>query len=152
HAIVAYLQPTTPATPPAELPDVTAGPARYYADSSEGPGRWSGRGATAAGLTGTVDEADFASVLAGRDPATGRRLITARGSAGRRPKLGVGTVTRTGPNGELWYDARDAAAVLDLTVTEVDRMLDLGAAHIDQGAVAGGVPVSVPGSVPPPGS
>jgi conjugative relaxase-like TrwC/TraI family protein len=150
HAIVSYLQPAKAVEPVPDPPCGASGPARYYADSSEGPGRWSGHGATAAGLVGTVVEADFASVLAGRDPATGRRLITAQGSAGRRSKLGVGTATRTGPDGEPWYDARDAAAVLDLTVTEIDRMLDIGATLANQARFGpGSNPVLVPGSVPP---
>ena len=50
-----------------------------------------------AGLAGPVDRDDFASVLAGRDPHTGERLITAQGSAGRRPTLGSGNHSRLGP-------------------------------------------------------
>jgi len=153
HAIVSYLQPTKPVEPAAEPSSSVEGPARYYADSSEGPGRWSGHGASAVGLTGVVAEADFASVLAGRDPATGRRLISAQGSAGRRPQLGVGAVTRIGPDGEPWYDTRDTAAVLDLTLSEVDRMLDLGTQLASQALPApSGGPVSVPGPLRPPGS
>jgi hypothetical protein len=37
------------------------------------------------GLTGAVDSTDFARVLAGRNPRTGGRLITAQGSGGAPP-------------------------------------------------------------------
>ncbi|HWL41514.1 MAG TPA: MobF family relaxase [Ilumatobacter sp.] len=154
HAIVAYLQPnptpTTPATATPPVGTIESPTARYYADSGEGPGRWSGNGAAAAGLVGVVDTQDFAQVLAGRDPATGRRLITAQGSAGRRPQLGVGTATMTGPGGEPWYDSHDAAAVLDLTVAELDALLDTGTqlAANATGTTNAPVPGSVPGSIP----
>lgn len=105
--------------------DDQAGAVRYYADSGEG-GRWSGRGATALGLHGEVRAEDFAQVLAGRDPETAARLISAQGSAGRRPKLGVGTETRHDADSEALYDARDAAAVLGLPQQEVERMIEVG--------------------------
>lgn len=97
-----------------------------YADSSDEPGRWRGRGANASGLVGEVDPEDFARVLAGRDPHTGERLITAQGSAGRRPRLGVGAETRRSPGGEALYDENDAAAFLGLTQAEVARLLNVG--------------------------
>jgi conjugative relaxase-like TrwC/TraI family protein len=112
----------------AALPDGEAGtarPALYYADSGEG-GRWSGRGAAVLGLHGDVHAGDFAKVLAGRAPATGERLISAQGSAGRRPKLGVGTETRHGSDGGAIYDACDASAVLGLAESQVDRMIEVG--------------------------
>ena len=101
------------------------GPARYYADSGEGS-RWSGRGAARLGLHGDVRAGDFARVLAGRHPTTGERLISAQGSAGRRPRLGVGAETRRLANGGALYGARDAAALLDLTEGQVDRMIEVG--------------------------
>jgi hypothetical protein len=131
-AIVRYLQPRTrePIAPGPSHPagDGDGGPARYYADSGEEPGRWRGRGARALGLTGEVTEADLAKVLAARDPLTGARLLDAQGSAGRRPRLGVGTETRRGPDGLALYDTRDAAAVLGLPVKQVHTMLDVGTA------------------------
>src|SRR5205823_4968880 len=72
------------------------------------------------------DSQDFARVLAGRDPHTGIRLITAQGSAGRRPTLARGTQTRWGADGEPLYDMRDAAAALNLEVTEVERLVTAG--------------------------
>jgi conjugative relaxase-like TrwC/TraI family protein len=77
-------------------------------------------------LHGDVHASDFAKVLAGRHPTTGERLISAQGSAGRRPKLGVGAETRHGASGGAVYDARDAAAVLGLTEMQVDRMIEVG--------------------------
>ncbi len=125
--VVRYLNASpAPPPPPGTDKDAPAGPSRYYADSSDEPGEWKGRGATASGLVGQVDPEDFARVLAGRDPHTGGRLITAQGSAGRRPKLGVGAETRRSAVGEALYDERDAATVLGLTQAEVARLIDVG--------------------------
>ena len=81
EGIVRYLQPPPQATP-GQLPsgpgEARNGPGDYYADSGEEAGRWLGIAANAAGLHGTVNADDFASVLAGRDPQTGERLITAQ--------------------------------------------------------------------------
>lgn len=145
--IVNYLQPKPPPTPAPDMQDGDgSGPSRYYADSGDGPGRWFGHGATELGLSGQVDAVDFAKVLAGRDPATGRRLITARGSAGRRADLGAGAVTRFGPDGEPWYGEHDAAAVLGISLRDVGRMLDVGGAL----AVSRLATLLAPGSVPVP--
>lgn len=103
------------------------GPSLYYADRAEEPGRWLGRGAAAARLVGEANPDDFAKVLAGRDPHTGARLLTARGSAGRRPTLGVGAETRRADDGELLYDEADTAAALGLEADELDRLLTAGA-------------------------
>ncbi len=88
-SIVRYLQPPTKAgRNRAQPPSGEGGPERYYADRGEEPGRWLGRSAQAAGLVGAVERDDFASVLAGRNPHTDERLITARGSAGRPVRSG----------------------------------------------------------------
>jgi TrwC relaxase len=102
------------------------GPARYYADGGEEPGRWRGRGTQGLGLASEVREADLARVLAGRDPATGVRLVSARGSAGRRPRLGVGAETRRSTVGLALYDPTDAAAVFGLPAKQIHTMLDVG--------------------------
>jgi len=96
-SIVRYLQPRPKATPgqSTDAPEVN-GPERYYADGSEEPGRWLGRTAHSMGLAGTVRREDFAAVLAGRDPHNDERLITAQGSAGRRPTLAARGSRRTG--------------------------------------------------------
>jgi conjugative relaxase-like TrwC/TraI family protein len=158
EGIVRYLQPpprTTPGPAPGGSGDGRDGPGDYYADSGEEPGRWLGAGAAACGLSGVVDADDFASVLAGRDPRTGERLITAQGSAGRRPDLGAGNHTRSGPGGVALYGEDDAAAALGVTKQEVAGMLDAGTAI----ALARLVPVTdrerdvpsgVPGGVPGP--
>lgn len=94
-AIVRYLQPPPKAPAPGAAPSSgTGGPERYYADGGEEPGRWLGRAAEGAGLVGVVQRPDLSAVLAGRDPHNDERLITAQGSAGRRPTLGSGTHTR----------------------------------------------------------
>ena len=51
-------------------------------------------------------------MLAGRNPHTDERLITAQGSAGRRPTLGAGSHTRVAADGEQLFDVADAAVVL----------------------------------------
>ena len=52
--------------------------------------------------------------------------LGAQGSAGRRPKLGVGTLTRRGHDGIALYGPTDAAAVLGLPAKQIHRMLDAG--------------------------
>ena len=127
-SIVRYLNPPAAKTPGAggPAPSGAEGAEQYYADKGEEPGRWLGRYAATTGLAGPVQRHDFASVLAGRDPHTGERLITAQGSAGRRPTLGAGAHSRTGAHGERLYDVADAAAVLGVTHREVERLLDAG--------------------------
>ncbi len=128
--IVRYLDgPQAPAvTSPSLTPATDDGPSRYYADGSADPGRWLGNGAAEMGLTGAVASRDFARVLAGRDPDSGVRLITAQGSAGRRATLARGTQTRWDVDGEPLYDTRDAATALRLEVTEVERLVAAGEA------------------------
>ncbi len=124
--IVNYLKPQRTERP---APAVSAGApsaVRYYADRGEEPGRWRGLGAAESGLVGAVASEDFARVLEGRDPRTGARLVTAQGSAGRRPTLGVGAETWRTPDGEPLYDPRDAAALLGLRERDVLTLLDAG--------------------------
>jgi hypothetical protein len=83
-AIVRYLLPpkkTAPQAPQGGPGRAGGGPERYYADGGEAPGRWLGRSARRMGVQGVVEREDFAAALAGRDPVTGQRLITAQGSA-----------------------------------------------------------------------
>lgn len=126
--IVRYLDSPAPPQAAAAGPPPTAGanPARYYSDGSSEPGRWLGNGAAEMGLADQVAAADFARVLAGRDPRTGARLITARGSAGRRPTLARGQQTRCDASGEPLYDLRDAAAALSLEPADVERLVAAG--------------------------
>ncbi|MCZ7537887.1 MAG: relaxase domain-containing protein [Acidimicrobiia bacterium] len=141
--MVRYLQPRPKAPAPGPTPPSAAGgPERYYADGGEEPGRWLGRAAQLAGLVGMVQRPDFAAVLAGRDPHTDERLITAQGSAGRRPTLGSGTHTRIGVDGERLYGVADAAAVLGVSHRDVERMLDVGTALALGGLTATTRPVA----------
>lgn len=128
-SIVRYLQPVPkpPPSPTARRPD-PSGPERYYADGGEEPGRWLGRTANTLGLSGAVQREDFAAMLAGRDPHTDERLISAQGSAGRRPTLGAGTHSRTDDAGERLYGVADVAATLGVAHRDVERMLDHGTA------------------------
>jgi conjugative relaxase-like TrwC/TraI family protein len=127
--IVRYLDPDKPhgvARPTEPRPEAAQRPDGYYVDSTEEPGRWIGKGAEESNLRGRVRTEDFSRVLAGRDPSTGARLVTARGSAGRRPTLGVGSATRASADGELLYDTHDAAAALGVDGTELDALLAAG--------------------------
>ncbi|MGH9119940.1 MAG: MobF family relaxase [Acidimicrobiales bacterium] len=149
-SIVRYLQPRPKATPTPTAGPRASGPERYYADSGEEPGRWLGRTAHSMGLSGMVQRDDFAAMLSGRDPQTGERLITAQGSAGRRPTLGSGTHTRLGADGEPLYGVGDVSAALGVSQGEVERMLDVGTA-VALGAM--GVPGPLAGPPgPSPGS
>lgn len=128
--IVRYLQGPQPGPSAAgQSPPGTAGPSQYYADGSSEPGHWLGNASAEAGLVGTVDDADFARVLAGRDPHTGARLISAQGSAGRCPTLGRGTQTRAGDDGAALYDIRDAAGALRITPAEAEDLVAAGEAY-----------------------
>jgi len=126
-AIVRYLEPRriehSGAAPQVPSGD---GPSSYYADRGSEPGRWLGVSAGEAGLAGDVDPQVFARVLAGRDPTTGDRLITAQGSAGRRPTLGVGTETCRAADSTPLYAAADAAAALSMTGSELDALVVAG--------------------------
>jgi TrwC relaxase len=111
--------PETPGVPSPGGGDDEGSVVRYYADRGDRPGRWLGQGARELGLAREADFDDFTSVLAGRDPRTGARLITARGSAGRVASLGTGTVARWGRNGEALYSVGDAARILGWTQADV---------------------------------
>lgn len=146
-AIVRYLQPPPKTPAPGPAPSGGGGPERYYADRGEEAGRWLGQAAQDAALIGAVQRPDFAAVLSGRDPNTDERLITAQGSAGRRPTLGAGNHTRVGADGEPLYGVADAAAALGVSQREVERMLDVGTA-----VALGNLPATMQprGSVGPP--
>lgn len=131
--IVRYLEPRTPASHSTDRPATAVpggdGPSSYYSDRGTEPGRWLGVGAAEADLVGDVDPNDFARVLAGRDPRTGRRLLAATGSAGRRPTLGVGQHAAERSDGELLYTPADAAAVLGLEQRDLDALIRAGERH-----------------------
>src|SRR5260221_7192434 len=70
----------------ARAPDRSVGPAPggdgestgavgYYADSSDQPGVWAGRGVAGVQLRGTVGRDQLARLLLGQDPRTGRQLV-----------------------------------------------------------------------------
>ncbi len=146
--IVRYLEPRQTKAPDRAAPDVPSGdgPSSYYADRGTEPGRWLGVGAAEAGLFGHVDSTDFAKVLAGRDPTTGQRLITASGSAGRRPTLGAGRVSEFTPDGEPLYNVDDIAAALKVTKREAEAMVTAGERQAVRALVTAltGAPSSAP--------
>jgi len=109
------------------------GAGRYYADSIEGPGSWLGSGAEFRGLSGVVDRESFRSVLEGRHPMTGERLVTARGSS-QRSHLAVGTVARFDGQGRPLYTLADAASLLGKSRSEVDELVAAGQSAAGAGA------------------
>jgi conjugative relaxase-like TrwC/TraI family protein len=125
--IVRYLEPRSadPERGPGGVPE-GEGPSSYYADRGSEPGRWLGHGALEANLTGRVDPDDFAKVMAGRDPGSGARLITAQGSAGRVPTLGAGTATRLRADGLPLYDIADVAAALKTSQRDAESLMRAG--------------------------
>ena len=77
RAVVEYLEGGTADPAATLLAGLNSAAVAYYADSVEGPGQWLGHGANHLGLSGPVGREAFASLLAGRDPATGARLLGA---------------------------------------------------------------------------
>jgi conjugative relaxase-like TrwC/TraI family protein len=67
-----------------ERPGPGRGPADYYLDPDEPPGRWWGAGCGALGLAGSVDGADLRSLLEAADPRSGERLGRRFGDAAAR--------------------------------------------------------------------
>ena len=99
------------------------------------------------GLAGAVQREDLAAMLAGRNPHTDERLITAQGSAGRRPTLGSGAHTRLAADGEPLFGVADAASVLGVSRREVERMLDVGTT-VAAGSLATDAGVNLGGGPP----
>jgi conjugative relaxase-like TrwC/TraI family protein len=100
-----------------ELPSPEGGTVAYYADSAGlRPGRW------VLGRSGEVDPAELAMLLGGRDPATGERLISARGSSGRAERSRRLALAPTRLDKE-WYSTREAASVLGITPSYLRRLL-----------------------------
>jgi len=148
--IVRYLEPRAakPERGPAGVPEGD-GPSSYYADRGSEPGRWLGHGASEASLTGDVVPDDFAKVMAGRDPRSGERLITAQGSSGRVPTLGVGTATRVAADGSPLFDIADVAAVLETSKRDAESLIAAGeivAMRAIAGVVTGGHAEAEPGA------
>src|SRR5437764_8480038 len=54
----------------------SSGAVGYYADSSDQPGVWAGRGVAGVQLRGPVGREQLARMLLGRDPRTGQQLVT----------------------------------------------------------------------------
>jgi conjugative relaxase-like TrwC/TraI family protein len=70
---------------------VAAGIDDYYAGRGESPGLWTGRGATALGLEGIVENGQLGTLIRGDDPQTGDRLRR------RHPKARTITIEKIDP-------------------------------------------------------
>ncbi len=97
----------------------------YFSDSMEGAGMWLGEGAAALNLEGEVNPTDLEAILAGRDPATGLRLVGAAGSS-QRKQLRAGTAARYGRDGVALFTVADTAVLLGVTKATVASMISLG--------------------------
>jgi conjugative relaxase-like TrwC/TraI family protein len=94
-----------------------SGAAAYYADSAgPHPGRWM------LSRSGKVEPKELAAILAGRDPATGEPLISARGSAGRAERWRKVALTPKHLDRE-WYSTKEAAAILGISPSYLRRLL-----------------------------
>jgi hypothetical protein len=101
YLIAPEQRPEAPGGPAPDRPASEGSVSRYYADRGDTPGRWLGQAAQELDLSDSVDFDQFTTVLAGRDPRTGQRLLTAQGSAGRVASLGSGTVAKWSARGEV---------------------------------------------------
>ena len=94
----------------------------YYAAGGLAAPRWSGGGLAQLGFRSgeIVDTEELRVLLTGRNPRTGKRIISASGSHGRR-HLRAGTPTidasAAAAGVDLW-DERDAAALVGLSLAE----------------------------------
>lgn len=93
---------------------------RYYADSSETPGDWLGRGFGTVRPTGTVGREALTRILLGRHPTTNDQLVAATGSAGRAEL--AGRHGKQAGNAE-WLDVNEVAEVLNVHPRYVRRLL-----------------------------
>jgi conjugative relaxase-like TrwC/TraI family protein len=84
---------------------VAAGLDDYYAGKGEAPGVWAGRGATALGLEGEVEEGELGALVRGKHPGTGGEL---------RAHVQARTITieRIDPeSGKRWLEEKKLAPV-----------------------------------------
>jgi conjugative relaxase-like TrwC/TraI family protein len=90
------------------------GPAAYYADSVESPGRWLGSGVGSAFRSGTVTAVGLERLLLGQDPASGAQLRTTTRAC---------NVTESG-------DPAVAAGAEPMTLREAARLLGVHPSHL----------------------
>jgi conjugative relaxase-like TrwC/TraI family protein len=105
---------------------------RYYADSSETPGQWIGRGFGTVRPHGAVEREAFTRVLLGQDPATGQQLVGAAGSAGRAEL--AGRRGRSTGSAE-WLEVDEVAEALNVHPSYVRRLLARSVAEPNEGAL-----------------
>ncbi|MDQ3573474.1 MAG: relaxase domain-containing protein [Actinomycetota bacterium] len=98
------------------LAEVTHDATDYYLRQGEAPGRWAGAGAATLGLAGEVDPQALRDLFAGKDPATGRYLTSARGSSARAAAR----------HGEVLLDVPAVAALLGASTARVRSFLRSG--------------------------
>ena len=124
------------------------GPAGYYLDDDEPPGRWWGQGAEAVGLAGEVEPGQLSRMLDARDPVTGGRAD--RGFGDRSARAFDATFSAPKSVSVLWALCEDpgvraeVAAAHDAAVTGALGWLEAhgavtrrGRAGVDQVASRG---------------
>jgi conjugative relaxase-like TrwC/TraI family protein len=150
YLIAPEQRPEAPGGPVPDRPASEGSVSRYYADRGDTPGRWLGQGARELDLSESVDFDEFTTVLAGRDPRTGQRLLTAQGSAGRVASLGSGTVAKWSPQGEALYSVGDAARVLGWSQADVRDAIADGERLVASRLIETIARRSIPTETPPP--
>jgi len=114
----------------------------------EAPGRWMGEGASLLALSGTVDAAALAAVLAGEDPATGQVLGTARS----RVRVAGFDLTFSAPKSVSVLHALGDPEVVDAVAAGHDEAVRAALSYVERRALAvrrpaPSAPVPVPTAV-----
>jgi conjugative relaxase-like TrwC/TraI family protein len=121
-------------------PSHDGGAVGYYADSSDQPGRWAGRGVAGIQLRGAVGREQLARMLLAQDPRTGAQLVTrssaakvqptdleevadtvSLGEAARRGHIGVGYLRRVARASEAAMVRRAVELVAGAPLTRPPR-------------------------------
>ena len=121
--VVDYLEGKIGANRRVRRPDPAGSAAGYYADSVEGPGRWTGEGAARLGLAGTVDPEDFRALLLGVRPGTGETLLGARGSSARAATRRTRHASEAVGDPDELLSVRAAAALIGVDPSYVTRVI-----------------------------
>lgn len=106
--------------PEYHLKEVTHDAAEYYLRQGEAPGRWAGSGARLLGLQGEVGPKELRALFAGRDPATGERLVSARGSAARARASSSARSSKPAPDSPLTM--AEAAEAIGVSESYLHRL------------------------------
>ncbi len=116
-----------------------ADPVAYYADSSDSPGMWTGRGINGIQIRGTVGRDQLARMLLGQDPRTGRQLVA-------RARRVTATAPRPHTQPDELLSLADAARQAHVGTGYLRRMARIGEAAMVRRTVEvmAGAPLTLP--------